>query len=363
MTSSRLFFLGSAALAMACGGKVDETVVGDSALDTGEPLPDSAPLPDVGPVPSGPKPPPRPAAATSGGATKWFAFDSLRLGVTVRATGASSPSAWKEYGYDFDSRITTADDSVTSRNSCRRVSGSPQKVLADGNLGIDNNFGQHVMAVVKSLKSDSEETVNSSIRSGNITMLLRLDNVGPDDNADVPGALFLAAPLGGTPTFTESDKWPIDSASVDASKEAKAKFKGYMAGGMWVSGDFGTGSFALLLPFISGSAASFHLESGVITVRVADGSNGTIAGGATTDSVKIGFTPLMKQFGICPGNATYDQVVATLTQSADLVAGAPQMQNPSVTCNTLSMGLGFSMKPTGMPNTISTLKPPLDPCK
>ena len=36
----------------------------------------------------------------------------------------------------------------------KRRSGSPSGILADGNGGIDNNFGGHVMQTIKSLKSD-----------------------------------------------------------------------------------------------------------------------------------------------------------------------------------------------------------------
>ncbi len=363
-----LRFLLIAAAIAGCGGKTRDDGTIDAAGDTltgDTPVSDTA-LESSGEVPVTPvgvRPPPRPSVASSG-TTKWFAFDAFKLGLTNVATGASKPDAWKDYGYDLDGRTTTPDFSATSKDSCKRRSGSPTKVLADGNLGRDNNFGQHVMAVMKSLVSDIEDRLNADIRSGKTTLLLRLDNVGADDNGKVPGALYLAATLGSKPTFTTADKWPIDVASIDASKEAKAQFpNGYMAGGVWVSGDFGTTTAPIYVP-LAGVPTMLTLESAVISVRVKDGSSGTIAGAQETGAVKTAITPLLRTLGVCPGNATYDQVVETLTQSADLVSGAPSLQDTSKECNTLSVAFGFTMKETTAPDNRTSGPPaPLDPCK
>lgn len=353
----------SVVLLMGCGGTVIESpVITDSGapetatVDSAYPPPidsgDIPSLPDMGPPPSpGATPPPRPAATAAGGATKWFAAKKLLLGITKRSTGSPDANAWKEYGYDLDSRTTTRDDSKISANSCKRVAGSPTNVLADGDLGRDNNFGQHIMSVIKSLKADAEDTVNALIADGRMTLVLRLDNVGPSDNASVPGALYLASALGSPPKFDGSDRWPIDSSSVDAMKEPRAKFpKGYMAGGVWVSGEIGTSSAPIPLP----GFGTVPLESVVISFDVASGTGGTIAGASLSTKLTEALTPMMKQYGICPGNATYDQVVATIQQAADLVSGAPKLQDTSRECNAISIALGFNVAPTTPSGAIVT---------
>ena len=354
LRSSILFVMvsgcgGTVAVAPTDGG-VDSADPIDTALaDTGTSPPiDTSVLspPDMGPPPTpGATPPPRPTVMVAGGVTKWFAIRKLQLGVTNRVTGASDANAWKQYGFDLDGRTTTAEDSKISNNSCRRVPGSPTKVLTDGELGRDNNFGQHFMAVVKSLKADAEDSVTELIRSGRATLLLRLDNVGPTDNASVPGSLFLAGGLGGTPREDGTDKWPIDASSIDSAKEARAKFpKGYMAGGVWVSGELGTTSATIPLPSF-GATWMIPMESVVISFDVATGSMGTIAGATQSTKFVEAITPMMKQWGICPGNATFDQIAATVMQSSDLVSGAKSLQDTTRECNALSIGIGFLAVP------------------
>jgi hypothetical protein len=362
-------------IVVGCGGTVSESpVTADSAttetstidsdvdtavIDTG----DIPTMPDMGPPPGpGASPPARPTVMVAGGATKWFAIKKLQLGLTRRSDGVPDFNAWKQYGYDLDKRTTTADDSKLSTNSCKRVEGSPTKVLLDGDLGRDNNFGQHFMSVVKSLKADAEDAVNSLITDGRATLILRLDNVGPTDNASVPGALFLGGGLGSPPKFDGTDKWPIDSSSVDATKEARAKFpKGYMAGGVWVSGEVGTTSATIPLPSF-GTTWMVPMESVVISFDVASGANGTIAGASQTTKFVDAITPMMKQWGICPGNATFDQIAATIQQSADLVSGAPLLQDTSRACNSMSIGLGFTAAPTSPSGTIVSAPSLPDEC-
>ncbi len=364
---------------IGCGGSVAQNPsepVDSGTVDTGSPvvvdtgsppIVDSGapPLTETGPGPSptGATPPPRPPAMSSGGATKWFAVKKLNLGLTHRLTGVADYSAWKQYGYDLDARTTTKEDSKTSANSCKRRAGSPTSVLTDGELGRDNNFGQHFMAVVKSLKADAEDAVNFAILEGRTTLLLRLDNVGPADNASVPGALFVGGIRGVAPKWDGTDKWPIDSSSVNAMKESLYKFpKGYMAGGTWVSGDLGSGTALVPIP-LTYPPILMPLDSAVMSFNVATGDMGTIAGAANTAKLTESMTPALKRYGICPGNATYEQVVATMTQSADLVIGAPLLQDVTRECDALSVGIGFTASPITASDVILAPPPPVpDEC-
>lgn len=316
------------------------------------------------------KPPARPTAKATG-KTMWFALNSLKLGLTTK-DGKSDPAAWKDYGFDLDSRNTTADDSKTSNNSCKRKSGSSTKMLMDGNNGIDNNFGQHVMSVIKSLKSDAEDSVTAAVKDGSFTLLMKIDNFTDGDNDSAPGAVYVANDFNddkSDPTFgpTETGWKIVDGSLEDGKTIAKPKLtfpKAYVAGGYWVSGDFGQGTIELAIS-LSGADIKLPIDSGVITFKT-DGTDGTIGGAMNTDKLKEALTPVAKRFGICPGNATYDQVVDTLTQSADLVSGAPNLQDTTKECNAISIALGFTAKPVGdhsmAPIKVSSTTPGTDEC-
>jgi hypothetical protein len=136
---------------------------------------------------------------------------------------------------------------------------------------------------------------------------------------------------------------------------------GYMAAGTWVSGTFGTGT--VTLPLTIGVLTTLPLEAGILTFHVSDGLNGTIAGAVDPGHLEDALTPWLETFGLCPGNATFDQVVLTMTESADLVTGAPELQDTTVTCNAISVGLGFELAPVQPPTTISpTPTPAPGPC-
>jgi len=317
------------------------------------------------------KPPAR-STATATGKTQWFAINALKLGLTTK-DGKSDPAAWKDYGYDLDSRNTTAEDSKNSTNSCKRKSGSSTKMLMDGNEGIDNNFGQHVMSVIKSLKSDAEDAVTNAVKDGSFTLLLKVDNFSTSDSSKAPGFVYVANDFNdkkSAPTFGESETgWKIvDGSLVDGKTIGNPKLQfpdAYISNGYWVSGDFGKGTIELAIS-LSGADIKLPIDSGIITFKVADGSDGTIAGAMNTDKLKEALTPVAKRFGICPGNATYDQVVDTLTQSADLVSAAPNLQDTTKECNAISIALGFTVKKVGdhstAPIKVSTTDPGKDDC-
>jgi hypothetical protein len=243
----------------------------------------------------------------------------------------------------------------------------------DGNGGIDNNFGQQVMSVIKSLKSDAEDAVTKAVQDGTFTLLLRIDNFTSDDNGKAPGYVYVANDFkdkASAPTFAAGETgWKIvDSSLVDGHTISNPKLQfpnGYISNGYWVSGDLGNGTIELSMS-LSGADIKLPIDSGVIAFKVADGSDGTIAGAMNTDKLKDALTPVAKKFGICPGNATYDQVVDTLTQSADLVSGAPNLQDTTVECNAISIALGFTIKPVGdhsaAPIKVSSSDPGTDDC-
>ena len=76
------------------------------------------------------------------------------------------------------------------------------------------------------------------------------------------------------------------------------------------------------------------------------------------DQMKLALTPLGEKFGLCPGNATFDQVADVLTEAADLTLGASQLQDPTRACDAVSVGMGIVMVPALPPTTVVPRPPP-----
>jgi hypothetical protein len=314
--------------------------------------------------------PPRRPSTTLKGETRWFAVSEVKLGFTPRNGTTKDPNAWRDYGYDLDQRATTAEDSATSRESCKRRDGSLTKFLQDGNDGVDNNFGQHVLWSIESFKPGSEEFVNDGLKSGRYTLIFRIDNFTTQDNASAPGMLYLGGDFAegkAKPTFAATEKWPINPLSLaDGKTIAKPKVmftRGYISQGYWVSGDLGK-DVVDLGPMLSGADISLPVESAVVTVKL-DGTDGTIAGAVNTAKLQTGLAPVARRLGLCEGNTAYQEVVKTLSLAADLVAGAPNLQDTSRECDAISLGYGFTMKPTGEPTSlmVAATEPAPDTCK
>lgn len=306
---------------------------------------------------AGPNPYPsrRPLARPSSvvaGERRWFVLRSVDLG--LRDT-----NAWKQIGFDLDRRTTTSDDSKDSLNSCKRATGSPVRVLTDGVDGIDNAFGQHVMSIIKSIKSDAEPVANAEIANGGYTLLLRIDGAVGTDNASAPGALYAAGAHVGAPTFTAEDRWPVWSTTladgVDLEKPLRKFPLGYVRNGTWVSGEIGEGPEPIWFPLFGPLQMNM---STLLSVELASGK-GTLAGALpTTELVAMG-TRWAAKFGVCKGSAGFDAVLSMLEGTADLVLGAPDLQDPSRACNAVSVGIGFQLAPVAAPTSVIA-PPPAD---
>jgi hypothetical protein len=286
----------------------------------------------------------RPSSVVAG-ERRWFVLRSVDLGLR-------DANAWKEIGFDLDRRTTTSDDSKDSRNSCKRATGSPLRSLTDGVDGIDNAFGQHVMSVIKSIKSDAEQVANDEIANGGYTLLLRIDGASAADNASAPGALYAAGAHAGKPTFTADDKWPVWSTTlsdgVDLEKPLRKFPLGYVRNGTWVSGEIGEGPEPIWFPLFGPLEMNM---STLLSVDLASGK-GTLAGALpSTELVRMG-TRWAGKFGMCKGEPGFDSVMSMLEGMSDLVLAAPDLQDPSRPCNAVSVGIGFQLAPVAPPTTV-----------
>ncbi|APR87666.1 hypothetical protein A7982_13015 [Minicystis rosea] len=307
-------------------------------------------------------PPPGPPQAGDGTGSSTYAISRLFIGDTER-NGTPSIQAWKQFGYNLDGQISTAN----SVGLCLpRKNASPHNVYPDGNNGIDNSFGKNIVPILLGLQSDVSVKVNESIALGRHTILLDLDALGAGSSYNpLVARAYGGAQTSGTPQWNGNDVWPVASISLAAppalgSAKAKAP-QSYLVGNTWVGRFAGeirvplsTGSFDIELP----------IKDPVITM-VLDGAHqsatsGTIAGVMPTDA----FVTVMKQVAgsfdptLCSG-PTIDSIVAQLEQASDILTDGSQ--DPSKVCDGISVGLGFDARRVNVGSVVTTPPPP-NPC-
>jgi len=350
--SSGVFVLGACASLVGyddlrlVGGAPDTTV--EAEVTAPADIGDSEGATDAAPVLAHPPGRPLGEAKPSGkGQTLWFAVRRYWLG-SQNAARVPSDDAWRAFGFDIDHRCTSLEDSTLNIRSCLRVAGAKASALTDGDGCRDNNFGQHVVAMVKVAAPDFETKLESNVLAGQATLLLALDDV--DEGADdpyVPARLYTTNATLTAPSWDETDERVIASNSVvgDALTAPITSFPlGYLVGDTWVSGE--PASFFTLIP-VAEKPAPLPLQGGVVTVRLgADRKGGTLgmlAGGVRLVDLEPLLAPIAIGAGLCPGTPFYTSAVASVKTFADLVAGAKWLQDEAVTCNMLSIGVGLDV--------------------
>ena len=305
------------------------------------------PPPDAGP-PVGRWPSPTTAVDTHG-PTRWLAASEVFLGSRERA-GSVRSTAWMRFGFNLDGRVTSTADSAKNTGVCLRHPDAPKSINGDGIDGVDNAFGSQLFPILKSLQSDLEDLNNEDMRAGKWTMVLKIDDLGADDDASAPGTLLLVADLGHPATFTAADRWPV-VRTLGAFPHA------YVAHGQWVSG-FARTTFPLLVAFRDdGGLLRLSLEPGLVVLDLGSGKT-TVAGVLPMSSLVGSTETTVRVFGGCRSDrddagrlsTTTDSMLSSVVEAADLVAGAPDFQDPTAQCNAASFGIGLTMASTGEPS-------------
>lgn len=299
------------------------------------------------------RPPARPAGAAKAsgkGRTLWLAIKRMYIG-SLTALGAPSDDAWQEWGFDIDGVCTSLEDSKTNVGTCRRHPDAKQDFIVDGLRCRDNNFGHHVVSLLKISSEGFEQRLNDGILDGASTWIIRIDDV--DDGADdafAPGKLYRAEA-----NKTVAFKWDgtdvrrILSDSVvggDLEKPVGNFARGYIRDHVWVSGE--PEARQLVLPVSSSLFVPLKLEAALFTLQLnADhrgGKRGVVAGAIPVGSVEQLLFPVASEGGICPGTTLYDSLLRRVVAMPDVVIGAPNLQDTSKQCDGISIGLGFDVE-------------------
>jgi hypothetical protein len=330
---------------------VDTATVVDTAPDVRV---DTADAPE--PPPTSIVPPPRPAGApvpSGTGKTIWLIAKHFYLGSTT-ASGAVNKDAWKDWGYDLDRVCTGPTEAAENIGTCFKTVGATSSVLLDGNGCRDNDWGSQLVPLISEFDAPFEDVANVNIASGFgswILVVYDLDDAHDDPYA--PGALYKAVDWqiyhSGTPKFDGSDVREVTADSVsgfDVSRPITNFTKGYVSGDVWVSGE---GSNIIAAVPVSGVTASLNVVGGVVTIGLqADhsaGGLGVMAGALRTDQVKAFVGPVAATLGLCPGTGLYDALLSRIENYVDLYAESPTLQDTTMQCDAMSIGIGFTLAP------------------
>lgn len=330
--------------------------------------------------PSGPgiQPPDRPEGASPGDGTGTaFAVSELFLGDTDR-NGSPNPSAWKDFGYDLDGKISTKD----STDLCKpNAGGSPSSVYPDGNDGIDNAFGKLLLPIITGLAQDASSQINESIAAGEFTIIVNVENLGASQSYDpLTAGLFAGVTLVDemgtelTPAFDGTDLWPVAPELLNAGSPgdncqdvtctSKVVFdSAYMTDGTFVSGSPGNLDLNLA---VAGFSLNLTIAQAVISMDVNEGrtdaQNGVIAGVIPVEQLISELQKIAGSFdeGLCSGT-TFDSLADQIRQASDIMSNGSQ--DPNATCDAISIGLGFNAKPVLVGVVDDPAAPQPDPCE
>ncbi len=308
---------------------------------------------------AGAQPPGPPSGAKAGDGTgKAFGVSKLYIGTTDRS-GAESPTAWENYGYNLDNQITTTDYT----KHCKANGGaSPADTFKDGKDGRDNAFGKSLLPIIKSaaMGTDLQASVNKALTDGTFTIIVDIADLGDGKDYNPLKAYLLAGK-----ERDATNTWKIVPELLDGTTPDTSKVKflqSYLTNNTWVSGSKGKVSLSLS---VAGFSLSLDINSAVIAMDLdgthANATNGTIAGVLNTEQF---ITELQKVVGafdpsLCTG-PTVDSILNRIRQASDIMSDGTQ--DPSKTCDGISIGIGFDATNVNIGGLAAAAMPQPDPC-
>jgi hypothetical protein len=310
--------------------------------------------------------PPQPGPQNPGdgtGATV-FAVTHLYVGDTNRDGTPDPANAWKQYGFDLDGKISDQ----YSVDLCKPQSNAaPKTVYPDGYAGIDNSFGKNILPILLGLTADFSQKVNDSIAQGQGTLLIDIEQLGAGaDYNPLLARLYQSADLGQPPHFDGTDHWPVAPESLvsptDVTSAKVSMPQSYVFADTWV-GSY-QGDMHLKLPS-AGFMLDITIHHPVIAMKLdpahKSAVNGTIAGLVPTES----FVQMIKQIAgqfdpaLCNG-PTIDSITTQIRQASDSLADGSQ--DPTKTCDSISIGIGFDAVVDQLGAVAPPTPPPPNPC-
>lgn len=310
------------------------------------------------------------APATTSTEEHNFALHTLFLGDADRSGNLSS-SAWKEYGYNIDGKITAKD----STDVCTLATGASKSIQVDGAGGIDNSFGENILPIIiTTAGADATKKINDSINTGSFTVMLDVKGFAsaPGQTATgLTGNLFGAGNFdqqpnatGSKPSWTPSDNWPISPTFVNGGSIGSPKITfndAYVVNDTFVNGSPTDVTLSL---GIAGVTLSVTVHRSIITFQHSGQKalNGTIAGVINTEELINGLHSVAGSIStsLCQGSA-FQNIADQIRQASDILSdGTNSAGKP---CDSISIGIGFTGDEIGLPKTIGSASSGVDKCQ
>ena len=360
----RGFLLGVAALCLpaswACGGTTTD-------LQDGGPK-DGGGGGDVTSQPDSGKPPP-PDSGTATTTVQTYALHTIHLGEADRS-GTLSTTAWKSYGLNLDGLVTNKDATTV----CTLAQGAPKTNQVDGDNGIDNSFGETLLPIFATILSQQTPSVieTDTIDQGTWTVQLQITGLSADPNQTAPGLTAQIFTSGqydnGTPAFDSTTDWPVLSTSVADGQTIASGSKMVFANAFIESGQFVTQNAPdplVLSLSLNGVPVELHLHDSTILFQHTVGddlTNGTIAGVLDTQEFITTLKSVAGQFSTSLCGSAFDGIAQQIQQASDIMSDGTNVAG--LTCNGISVGIGFDAKRVANPTkVVPPPPPPPDPCQ
>ncbi|HEX7600519.1 MAG TPA: hypothetical protein VF316_02895 [Polyangiaceae bacterium] len=341
----------------ACGGVTTADVKDAATPDVV--APDATPPNDASPAPSD---------------TSTFAIQKIYLGESPRGGGAASNQAWKKFGYNLDGKITLAQ----SNDVCTRAPGAPSSNQVDGDLGIDNAFGAVILPIIQSAASLNEPstTASAQFQTGKGTYQLSIKGLGADSSQtatglsggvfrslDYRGDSVVAVPF---PGFGPATDWPVRVEGLADGLTIAGGPKLVFGKADVSNGTFGGSGldFPVSISF-SGLDVTLLIHHALVTFdHTAPGTaaNGTIAGVLDTEEFVLELKKAAGYISPVLCGTQFDGVAQQIRQAADIMVDLSNVAG--ISCNAISIGLGFDATLVANPTKIAKAPLPVlpNPC-
>jgi uncharacterized membrane protein YgcG len=312
-------------------------------------------------------PPPAPMGAKPGDGTGsvTFAISKLYLGDTDPNGKEDKTGGWKNFGYDLDGKISTAE----STDLCQvRPPGMKSNVYPDGLNGIDNAFGKIILQIIMGFDSTPSASINQSIQSGKFTVMFDMQKLGAGTDYDpLTTNLFGGGDLMGMPKFDGTDRWPVTPDLLNDGKTiasgSKVSFpSSYLTNNTWVSGSKGDVTLELTILTVT---LNLTISNAVISMQLdpthKTATKGVIAGVLKTDALTAQIKELAGNISstLCDG-PTVDGILTQIAAASDILSDGTQ--DPSKTCDGISIGIGFEASVVQLGDVLMPMPPPPSKC-
>lgn len=284
----------------------------------------------------------------AGGAPVCPPEDDTVLAATELFFGEGNSGEWKAFGYNLDNLESVA----SSKDLCMPNSGAATTTpYPDGDDGKDNSFGKNLLPLILSLYPTWVSDINNSINSGFFTSMLKMECLPPKGDApQLTTKLFGGTPLGMKPLFDGTDVWPVApellSDNTDPDSSTIIFGSSSVTGQLFDAGQNQT--FVLTVPLktmTDTTSIKLTLYAARIQMTLADdrksATSGMVGGVLNTEE----FVAEVKKVGallqLCD-SPIFQNLLTQVRQASDILTDGTQ--DPTKTCDGISMGMGFDMK-------------------